>query len=219
MVKRKIIICSESLRLPQSSPASVEKFSIDGEAIIGLLKSNLKTLNTKLVEIEAVGFGGKAEFMAELPFFVMSKFAEYRHVSEGLRIFILALRDSDTNNTNKVSGIRRKLADKIKKMIKEHEFNRVHILFAVQAIEAWILADEQKVNEYLGVTNKIKHVNDPETIDDPKQVVNNIFRECGRKYTSRELLRLLPQLRVTELLRCKHFKELCDCVENIARLA
>jgi len=115
MVRRKIILCSESLRLPQS-PAVTEKFSIDCEAIIGLLKNNLKTLNTNLVEIEAVGFGGRSAFMAELPFFVMSKFAEYRHVSEELRIFILALRDSDTNNTNKVSGIRRKLADKIKKM-------------------------------------------------------------------------------------------------------
>jgi len=218
MVMRKIILCSESLRLPKSSTPT-EKFSIDGEAIRNLLKNNLKALSTELVEIEAIGFGGRSEFMTKLPFFVMSKFAEYHHLRADIRIFIVALRDSDTGKAKKVSDIYHKLTDKIKKMITEQEFKRVHVIFAVQAIEAWILADEQKLNEYLNVTNKAKHENDPEAIPKPKQVVRNLFKQCDRKYTPQALLQLLPQLRIAELLRCKHFKELYDCVENIARFA
>jgi hypothetical protein len=38
------------------------------------------------------------------------------------------LRDSDTNDGKKIASIRRKLADKIKKLIQEQEFGRVHIL-------------------------------------------------------------------------------------------
>jgi hypothetical protein len=90
------------------------------------------------------------------------------------------LRDSDTNDGKKIASIRRKLADKIKKLIQEQKSGRVHILFAVQAIEAWVLAEAQKLNEYLGVTNKVKHINEPEKIDNPKQVVQNLFQQCGR---------------------------------------
>ncbi len=49
----------------------------------------------------------------------------------------------------KIAGFRRQLGNQICKAIRNQEFDRVHILFAVQAIEAWILADEHKVNEYL----------------------------------------------------------------------
>jgi hypothetical protein len=100
-------------------------------------------------------------------------------------------------------------------MITEQEFNRVHVMVAVQAIEAWVLADEQNLNKYLE-TNKVKHVNNPETIENPKLIMRNLFEQCGKRYTPQELLRLLPQLRVAELLRCKHFKQLYDCVRNIA---
>lgn len=215
MVKRKIVICSESLRLSKAPTTQNEKYSIDGEAVIGLLKTNVEALRTGLAGIEAAGFGGKDEFMSDVPYFVLSKFAEYRHRSNEFELFIIALRDSDTNDSKKISGIRRKLADKIKKLIGVQEFNRVHIMFAVQAIEAWVLADEQKLNEYLKVTNKAKHINEPEKIDNPKQVVQNFFQQCGRKYTPQELLNLFPQLRILELLRCKHFKEFYACVQKI----
>lgn len=143
MVKRKIVICSESLRLSKRRSEQDEKYSIDGEAIIDLLKKNLAILQSDQVAIEAVGFGGKDEFMREIPYFVLSKFAEYRHLSNGVELFIIALRDS-------------------------------------------------------------------------KLVVQNVFVQCGRRYTPLQLLDLLPQLRVAELRRCKHFKEFYDCVRSIA---
>ncbi len=116
--------------------------------------------------------------------------------------------------------MRRQLIDKIKKLsIKRNEIQCVHIMFAVQAIDAWLLADEQKLNEHLGVTNKIKHENEPEKIKHPKQILQNLFAQCGKKYTPQQLIDLLPQLRVTELLRCKHFKELYECIEKICNTA
>jgi len=128
MVKRKIVICSESLRLPKRHSEQDEKYSIDGEAIIDLLKNNLATLQSGQVAIEAVGFGGKDEFM------------------------------------------------------------------------------------------KVKHENEPEKIDNPKLVVQNLFVQYGRRYSPQQLLDLLPQLRVAELRRCKHFKEFYDCVQTIVEL-
>jgi hypothetical protein len=183
-----------------------------------LLKNSLVTLQSDQVGIEAVGFGGKDEFMKAVSYFVLSKFAEYRHLSNGVELFIIALRDSDTYDGKRISALRRKLVDKIKKLIGEQEFQRVHVMFAVQAIETWLLADEQKLNECLGVTNKVKHENEPEKIDNPKLVVQNLFVQYGRRYTPLQLLDLLPQLRVAELRRCKHFKEFYDCVRTIAEM-
>jgi hypothetical protein len=217
MVKRKIILCCESLRIAKTSPTLPEKYSYDAEAIIELLKNNFEALQNGKIEIEPVGFGGKDQFMKEVPLVVKNRFAEYRYQSHEVEIFIIAVRDSDTNNSGKIAGWHRQLVNKIKKVIKENECNRVHIMFAVQAIEAWILADEKKLNEYLGVQNKAKHENDPEEIDNPKQIVTKLFAQYHRekKYTPQQLLDLLPQLSISELLRCKHFKKLYDCVQEI----
>jgi hypothetical protein len=149
MVKRKIILCSESLRIAEASATSIEKYSYDGSNI-ELLKNNIEALRIGEVEIEPVGFGGKDQFMNDLPLVAKNRFAEYRHRTNEVELFIIALRDSDTIDGKKIAGIRRKLVDKIKKLIREQEFGRVRIMFAVQAIEAWILADEQKLNDYLG---------------------------------------------------------------------
>lgn len=216
MVKRKIILCSESQGLAQSQIKPPEKYSIDGEAVMGLLKNNIAALRDELVEMEAVGFNGKDQFMEKAPSFVKNKFAEFRHRSQEFEIFVIALRDADTSDGKKISGIRRKLNEKVKKLIGEQEFQRMHVTFAVQAIEAWLLADEKKLNEYLGFTNKVKRENEPEKIEKPKVVVQNLFEQCGRKYNPQELLRLLPQLRLAELLRCKYFKEFYNCVQTIA---
>lgn len=215
MVKRKIILCSESLRIVKPIAQQPEQYSYDGKAIIGLLKNEIEALRIGKVDIQPIGFEGKDQFMKELPLVVRNTFEQYRHGNSQIELFIIALRDSDTNDGKKISGFRRKLVDKIKKLISEQEFNRVHIMFAVQAIEAWILADENALNKYLGVTNKVKHINEPEKVENPKQVVQNFFQQFGRKYTPQELLNLLPQLRVSELLRCEHFNKLYTCVKEI----
>ena len=115
--------------------------------------------------------------------------------------------------------MRRQLVDKIKRVTTVLESGRVHIMFAVQAIEAWILADERMLNKYLGMARSVKHENEPEQIDNPKQVIDNLFAQCGKRYTPASLLELLPQLEVSELLRCRHFKEFYHCVEKIASTA
>jgi len=214
MVTRRIILCSESLRLSHGNVKTFEQYSIDARAVIELLKNNIESLRQGGVEIEPRGFNGKKEFMAKVPTLVRDSFEAFRHRSHEVEIFFVALQDADTNDARKISGIRRSLTTKIRRMIKEQEFNRLHIMFAVQAIEAWILSDEQKLNEYLGMA-KAKHFNDPETIENPKQAVRNLFEQAGKKYTPQELLQLLPQLRFEELLRCRHFKQLYDCVREI----
>lgn len=219
MVKRKIFLCSESLGLAQLPGQPPQKYSADGEAIIDLLKNNMEALREGVVEIEAIGFGGKSKFMEKVPNFVKNKFAEYRLRHDEVEIFVIALRDADTDDGKKISGIRRKLADKIKKLIQEQEFGRVHIMFAVQAIEAWILADEQKLNEYLRVTNKAKRINEPEKVDNPKLAGKNFFEQFGGEYTPQKLLDLLSRLRISELLRCKHFKEFYTCVQKIVEVS
>jgi len=216
MVKRKITLCSESLRFGRGSRNPYVKYSYDGEAIIELLKKHIETLKNEQVAIEAIGFGGKEQFMQKIPRFVKDELAEYRHRGGEIEVFIIVLRDSDTNDSRKISALRRKLTDGIKKFIGERKLQRVYVMFAVQAIEAWILADEQKLNEYLGVTNKAKHENAPEKIENPKQIVQNLFKQCGREYTPQELRDLLPQLQVSELSRCKHFQAFYDCVIKIA---
>lgn len=215
MVKRRIILCSESLRVATGHPKPEPQYSIDAQAIIGLLKNNFQTLKNEQVEIEPRGFKGKDDFMKKVPALVKDTFETFRYRRHEFEIFFIALRDTDTNDGRKIAGIRRKLAEKIKKLIGAQEFQRVHIMFAVQAIEAWVLADEQKLNEYLGVTNKAKHENEPEKIPNPKQIVQNLFAQCDLEYTPQQLLDLLPQLQVSELLRCKHFKEFYACVQNI----
>jgi hypothetical protein len=215
MVKRRITLCSESLRIGKGSISRYEKYSYDGNAVVGLLKNNIDALKNDQVGIDAIGFGGKDELFKKIPQFVKDKIAEFHNRPDPIETFIIVLRDSDTNDSKKISALRRKISDKIRRVIGERDFARVRISFAVQAIEAWILADELKLNEYLGVTNKVKRHNDPETIKDPKQIVTNLFKECGRTYSPRELLRLLPQLRIENLSRCKHFNELYTCVQKI----
>jgi hypothetical protein len=179
MVKRKIILCSESLRIVKPIAQQPEQYSYDGKAIIGLLKNEIEALRIGKIDIQAIGFEGKDKFMKELPLVVRNTFEQYRHGNSPIELFIIALRDSDTIDGKKISGFRRKLADKIKKLISEQEFNRVHIMFAVQAIEAWILAGENALNKYLGVANKLKHINEPEKVDNPKQVVQNFSSNAG----------------------------------------
>lgn len=220
MVKRKIILCSESLRLERKPPRPDEKLSVDGRAIIGLLKNHVEALRTGRVEIEAIGFGGKTKFMKDVPFFVENKFAEYRRHAGAVEIFIIALRDADTSDSKKISEIRNQLKDKIRKLISPNAFKRVHVNFAVQAIEAWVLADEKRLNEYLKVSNKVKHENAPETLKNPKPKLANYFVSClEREYNTDDLLHLLPTLHLDALLRCAHFKEFYACVENICNTA
>ncbi len=219
-MKHKIILCSESLKPSKPKESTLEKYSVDGEAIAGLLGNNILALKERRVEIQAVGFNGRTEFMREVPRFVLNKIKEYRYYAQPVQLFIVAVRDSDSNETKKINATRRQLLDKLKKLrLKKDEFERIHLLFAVQAVEAWLLADEQKLNEYLGVTNKAKHENDPEAIANPKQLVQNLFAQCGQTYIPNHLLNLLPELRISELLRCRHFKALYDCIENICSAA
>ncbi len=91
MVKRKIILCSESRGLIQLPIKPPEKYSIDGEAIIGLLKNNIAALDTESFAIEAIGFNVKDAFMEKVPNFVKNKFAEFRHRSQQVEVFIIAL--------------------------------------------------------------------------------------------------------------------------------
>lgn len=215
MVKR-IILCSESLRQVNGKAKVSEQYSIDARAVIELLKNNIESLRAGKVEIEPRGFNGKDSFMKKVPILVQDTFEAFRHRSEELEMFFIALRDADTNDNRKITAIRRRLVDQIRNRITEQESDRVHVMFAVQAIEAWMLSDAQRLNEYLGITSKAKHFNDPEAIENPKQLVISLFELVRKKYTPQELLLLLPQLGIAEISRCKHFKKLYDCVSKIA---
>lgn len=215
MVKRKIILCSESLRLDQQPSRPPEQYSLDAEAIIGLLKNNFEILESGEIEIEAIGFGGKAAFMKEIPKVIRNTFATYRHRVDDTQIFIVAIRDADTSDAEKISNLQERLISKIRKASNPGEFRRVKVVFAVQAIEAWLLADEQTLNNYLGEKNKAKRVNDPETIHKPKEIIHKLFQQSSKKYNAQALLDLLPRVNILTLLRCRHFKQLYDRIKSI----
>lgn len=184
-----------------------------------LLRNNIEAIKNGLVEVEPRGFNGKDEFMKKLAPLVKNTFESFRHRRDEFEVYFITMRDADTSDSNKIRGLRRQIENKILKKIGEQEFSRVHIMFAVQAIEAWILADDQKLNEYLGAMNKAKRENEPEKLENPKLLLKNLFEQCGMIYTPDHLLNLLPSLRVSELLRCKHFKQLYDCIEEICKTA
>ena len=41
-----------------------------------------------------------------------------------------------------------------------------------------------------------KHENEPETIENPKQILASHFQQCNKEYSSQDRLNLLPQLRI-----------------------
>jgi hypothetical protein len=118
MVKRRIILCSESLRVPTGPTKPDQQYSVDAQAIIELLKNNFPALKEDLVETEPRGFKGKDDFMKKVPILVKNTFETFRHRRHEFEIFVIALRDTDTSDGKKISAIRRKLADKIKKLIR-----------------------------------------------------------------------------------------------------
>ncbi|MGH7496590.1 MAG: DUF4276 family protein [bacterium] len=211
---RKIIFCSESLRDNTQPSKPAEQFSIDAEAILRLFKNNFEALRNNAIESGTIGFEGKKQFMQDLPVVVRNTFAGYRHAAQQLELFVIAVSDSDTGDEAAIENIHKSLAEEIERRISTAEFQRVKIVFAVQAIEAWILADERTLNVQLE-QNKAKHENDPEKIDFPKQKLAGLFERCNRKYNTKVLLELLPILNITDLMRCKHFKQLYDCVDEI----
>lgn len=216
MVKKRIILCSESLRdLPARIRSNTgEKFSYDSQAIIDLLKNNIPEIEEENVKIEPIGFGGKENFRKQVPRFTRDKFAEYRHRTDE-KIYIVALMDSDTNDGNKIGGKKRQISNRVKELISQEEFTRFKMAFSVQAIEAWVLADEKSLNSILGTRGKVKHVNSPEEIEMPKEVLKGHFQKASKRYTPQVLREILPTLQVAELLRCKHFREFYEHVCHI----
>jgi len=128
MVKRKIVLFSESLRITPTPRTSNHKFSIDGEAVAALLKKNIKALEGGQVEIEAVGFAGKNEFMEKVANAVKNKFAEFQHRRD-VQVFIITLRDSDTSEGKKIAGLRRQIAEKIRKKIGKEKLKHFKKLY------------------------------------------------------------------------------------------
>ena len=96
MVRRKIVLCTESLRITRAVSQQPEQYSYDGRAVIRLLKNSIDSLRSGAVEIVPVGFEGKNQFMKELPLVVRNTFATYRHLHDSVEVFVIALRDSDT---------------------------------------------------------------------------------------------------------------------------
>lgn len=216
MVKKKIIICSESLREETADSKFEEKYSYDSEAVIRLLKNNIDELGKEIVDTEPIGFGGKEKLFEDFPGFVESKFAEFRYRKD-VEIYIVVIIDADTRDGRKISGKRKQLENKVKKLLSEAEFDRIKIIFAVQAIEAWILAEEKGLNAYLNTPGKVKHENNPEAIEKPKEKLKGHFQKCDRKYTPQDLRELLPKVQISELLRCKHFKEFYEHILEIVK--
>jgi hypothetical protein len=55
-------------------------------------------------------------------------------------------------------------------------------IVVVQALEAWLLADESAVRAVAGVARRISN---PERIRDPKSEIKRILAKCGKPYTPR----------------------------------
>ena len=91
----------------------------------------------------------------------------------------------------------------------------VEVCVVVDEIEAWLLADEKAISNYVG--SSLQEFGDPERIKKPSEELNRIFRGVGRSYLKggedpREVAKRLDLERLAERCRCfAEFKRLVAC--------
>jgi hypothetical protein len=163
-------------------------------------KIGLQNLIRKIIPsedtIEAHDFKDKYRFMRDLAFRCKVKTQEYPHGGQ-ISLHIFAIRDSDGEN---IDGLKNRIIASFKdKQISEEDIRAIHIHFAVQEIEAWILAD------------KDFHSN-PESVTDAK----GELKKHLKNYQASHIVDLLPAIDVSKVKsKCPHFGKFYDDVHVI----
>jgi hypothetical protein len=116
-----------------------------------------------------------------------------------------------------------------------HPASRLCFRVAVRAVEAWLLADAERLAAFLGVA-KSKIPQDPERLDDPKAAVVNLARssrrgdireemvptqqggrDVGRAYSSRLIEFVSQRWRPEQAARsCESLRRAIECLRRVA---
>ncbi|MFN8673656.1 MAG: DUF4276 family protein [Candidatus Sericytochromatia bacterium] len=117
---------------------------------------------------------------------------------------------------------RNKISDSLKKFNLDINLNiNIFLVCIIQELEAWLISDEIALQQFLSNINshcgRISKVKDPEKINNPKKVLNKIFKEnIGLDYSD-----LLNAIQIIKLIdtnklekRCKSYKDFKNNIIN-----
>lgn len=124
---------------------------------------------------------------------------------------VIILKDLNCN------GDPTKLEEEIRQNIGNNA--RLKINIVIHEIEAWLLADEEAIAYVLGVKKeKVKKIQNPEEIHDPKEVLDNLFKKCkDYKYgydENRHAKRIAENVKIKSLARCQSFKKFQESLQD-----
>ncbi|MEW5761026.1 MAG: DUF4276 family protein [Candidatus Thermoplasmatota archaeon] len=100
---------------------------------------------------------------------------------------ILVLSDADCNE----EGERRRL-QRIYTFVPNDIKNRVHICIIRNEIECWVLADENALTNFF--RSKIQEIENPESLHDGKEKLEEIFKKHDKNYYSKSLKEIAGKL-------------------------
>ncbi|MCX7046193.1 MAG: DUF4276 family protein [Candidatus Sumerlaeota bacterium] len=113
---------------------------------------------------------------------------------------------------------REEIATSLKNAGLNPEDRRIRLICIHKMLEAWIIADERALSEFLSTgahAAAVKRYKKPESIPDPKSALTNLFRRSGRRirrYVDRDhaikIVQKLPDLgRLNDLSTFKRFRD------------
>lgn len=121
---------------------------------------------------------------------------------------VIILGDADCNE----EGERERL-QRIYGLLPEGLRERVHICIVVHELESWLLADENAISRVLG--KNVKPVENPESIHDAKEYLEELFEEVGEKYLTKFGGEIAKHVNVEKLReKCASFADFERKVRN-----
>ena len=121
---------------------------------------------------------------------------------------VIILGDADCNE----EGERERL-QRIYGLLPEGLRERVHICIVVHELESWLLADENAISKVIG--KNVKPVENPESIHDAKEYLEELFEEAGEKYLTKFGGEIAKHVNVEKLReKCASFADFKRMVRN-----
>ncbi|KWT92773.1 DUF4276 family protein [Candidatus Magnetominusculus xianensis] len=185
-----------------------------GKGIWNILREEKEWMSQQKILHDIKVFDGKFEMVKNLGFYIEQHFTPPKKTSGIPGDYAIIIRDLDCENKTSIENKFNKILYKYKGMYAIH--------FAIQEIEAWIVADMDcfrsvyKYNKHKCFTDsisKIPYISEPEKIDcNPKisEYLENIAKGCTLRYRKTiEGIQLLREVNPdTVCTKCPAFKYL-----------
>lgn len=96
----------------------------------------------------------------------------------------------------------RKEAEVIEKIVNSGMKYPVHYISVIHAIEGWLLADAEAIQEYLGQRADVK-ISPSDTQDcNPKRIMKNVFRKNGKQFLpTRDNPQIAEEINIDKIVR------------------